>query len=211
MGYTLDAYGKPVISKSPTQTVVDMQAVANFANEFANVRHGTAADRGALLPGEMREGMLFSESDSRLLWGWNSSTGWRVHGGPSLFARLAKTTAQSTSATDATWTEVAWSSDASTDGLWSPGTSSRIRLTRPGLWRVSASLRAASTVYARVGMNGTPIQPSEQSSSGYLSVEDFVQCTNPATDYAGIHIAKFSGAAVALVEGFCSARAVFLG
>lgn len=210
MGNTVNPAGKRVFNDT-FDLPGDLQDLADDHFAFANVPVGTSSERQSFPTARTKAGMLWSESDTGLVFRSDGAGGWRVVGGPSLFARLAKTTAQSTSATDATWTEVAWSSDASTDGLWSSGTSSRIRLTRPGLWRVSASLRAASTVYARVGMNGTPIQTSEQSSNGYLSVEDFVQCTNPATDYAGIHIAKFSGAAVALVEGFCSARAVFLG
>ena len=80
MGYTLDAYGKPVFSKTPTQTVVDLQAAADFAGEFANVRVGIASDRGALTPGEIRPGMLFSETDTGRLLVALAGGGWRdVH------------------------------------------------------------------------------------------------------------------------------------
>lgn len=64
MGNTLDTYGKPVISATPTQTVVDMQAIANFADAFANVRRGLASERTGLVAGKIREGMLFLESDT---------------------------------------------------------------------------------------------------------------------------------------------------
>lgn len=64
MGNTLDTYGKPVISATPTQTVVDMQAIANFADSFANVRRGLASERTGLVAGKIREGMLFLESDT---------------------------------------------------------------------------------------------------------------------------------------------------
>ena len=78
MGYTLDAYGKPVFSKSPTQTVVDMQVIADFADEFANVRADTSAERDDLLPAQLRPGMLFSETDTGLLLRWDTATGWTV-------------------------------------------------------------------------------------------------------------------------------------
>lgn len=78
MGYTTDSFGKPVFSKSPTQTVVDLQAAADFAGEFANVRVGTASERGALTPGEIRPGMLFSESDTGKILVALSGGGWRV-------------------------------------------------------------------------------------------------------------------------------------
>lgn len=64
MGNTLNTYGKPVISPTPTQTVVDMQAIADFADTFANVRRGTAAQRGALTAGQIRDGMIFLETDT---------------------------------------------------------------------------------------------------------------------------------------------------
>lgn len=64
MGYTLDAYGKPVFSKTPTQTVVDLQANADFTNTFAWTRGGTAAGRLALLPGQIRDGMTYVETDT---------------------------------------------------------------------------------------------------------------------------------------------------
>ena len=64
MGNTLNTYGKPVISATPTQTVVDMQAIADFADAFANVRRGLASERGSLTAGQVRDGMLFLESDT---------------------------------------------------------------------------------------------------------------------------------------------------
>ena len=84
MGYTLDAYGKPVFSKSPTQTVVDMQASADFAEVFAWTRGGTATERGLLTPGQIRDGMTFVETDTgevfdRTLGSWVRRA--RVNGG----------------------------------------------------------------------------------------------------------------------------------
>jgi len=75
MGHTTDSFGKPVFSKSPTQTVVDLQAAADFAGEFANVRVGTASERGSLTPGEIHPGMLWSETDTGALYKFSGS-GW---------------------------------------------------------------------------------------------------------------------------------------
>ena len=44
MGYSTDASRKPVFSKSPTQTVVDMQAGADFAKYRGNRMRGTDAE-----------------------------------------------------------------------------------------------------------------------------------------------------------------------
>ncbi|KTR78011.1 MULTISPECIES: hypothetical protein [Microbacterium] len=64
MGYTLDAYGKPVVSPTPTQTVVDLQAIADFAASFANVRVGTSTERQVLPAAKHRNGMLWVETDT---------------------------------------------------------------------------------------------------------------------------------------------------
>lgn len=61
MGFELDAYGKPVYNQAP-QTVLDLQAAADFANTFANVRAGTA--RADLTPGQLRDGLLYVETNN---------------------------------------------------------------------------------------------------------------------------------------------------
>lgn len=64
MGNTLNTFGKPVFAQTPTQTVADLQAAADFTDTFANVRVGTAAQRGALVAGQIRNGMVFNETDT---------------------------------------------------------------------------------------------------------------------------------------------------
>lgn len=77
MGYTLNAYGKPVFD-DVYSFPGDSQANADFAHAFAWTRGGTASDRGALLPGQIRPGMLFTESDTGKILVALSGGGWRV-------------------------------------------------------------------------------------------------------------------------------------
>lgn len=63
MGHTLDAYGKPVFD-DVYSFPEDSQANADFAGTFAWTRGGTAAGRLALLPGQIRDGMTYVETDT---------------------------------------------------------------------------------------------------------------------------------------------------
>ena len=63
MGHTLDAYGKPVFDDT-FAALSDLQAGADFAEVFAWTRGGTNAQRLALLPGKLRNGMSFVETDT---------------------------------------------------------------------------------------------------------------------------------------------------
>lgn len=74
MGNTPNTYGKPVFAQTPTQTVADLQAAADFADTFANVRVGTSAARSALTAGQLRDGLLFTESDTGLVYVYDSTT-----------------------------------------------------------------------------------------------------------------------------------------
>lgn len=76
MGNTPNPYGKPVYSDGADH-VADLQAAADFADVFANIRVGDAADRAALVSGELRAGMLFSETDTGLVWEYDG-TDWDV-------------------------------------------------------------------------------------------------------------------------------------
>lgn len=81
MGFTLNAFGKPEYNQTP-QTVLDLQAAADFAFDFANVRVGTLDQRNALVPAKLKAGMLFIETDTGDTyeytgsgWVWVLSTG----------------------------------------------------------------------------------------------------------------------------------------
>lgn len=83
MGHTLDAYGKPVFD-DVYSFPEDSQANADFAGTFAWTRGGTAAGRLALLPGQIRDGMTYVETDTgevfdRTLGDWVRRA--RVNGG----------------------------------------------------------------------------------------------------------------------------------
>lgn len=76
MGYTLDSSGKPVFAPTPTQTVADLQAAADFAKKFAFDRAGLASDRTGLLPGELWDGLAFFETDTASIYVYNG--GWKL-------------------------------------------------------------------------------------------------------------------------------------
>jgi hypothetical protein len=80
MGFTNDAYGKPAFSDG-FNLPGDLQAAANFADTFANLRRGTAADRAALVAGQLRDGMLFLENDTGDLYSYTTVDGWSWMGG----------------------------------------------------------------------------------------------------------------------------------
>lgn len=63
MAHTLDPYGKPNFD-DVYSFPGDSQANADFADTFAWTRGGTAAGRLALLPGQMRDGMAYVETDT---------------------------------------------------------------------------------------------------------------------------------------------------
>lgn len=64
MGYTLDAFGKPVFD-DVYSFPADSQANADFAAGFANVRIGTGAERQALPVSKQHPGMLWVETDTK--------------------------------------------------------------------------------------------------------------------------------------------------
>ncbi len=76
MGNALNGYGKPVYDDAFNQPA-DMQAAADFADVFANVRRGTSAQRAGLVAGQIRDGMLFLETDTALLWRYTTALGWK--------------------------------------------------------------------------------------------------------------------------------------
>lgn len=83
MGNTTNAYGKPVFDDS-YDFPEDTNDLAGFADTFANVRRGTASDRTSLLPGQIRDGMLFLETDTGLIWEYTTAGGWRCMTGAML-------------------------------------------------------------------------------------------------------------------------------
>lgn len=65
MGFALNSFGKPVYTDA-ADPVPDFQAAVDFAYLFAYVRSGTAADRGNLVAGQLRDGMQFFETDTSI-------------------------------------------------------------------------------------------------------------------------------------------------
>lgn len=151
MGYTLDAFGKPVFSKSPPQTVVDMQANAAFADLFAATRRGTEAEREALLPGQRREGMLFVATDTGYTYQVISGAFMMV--AANIFGRVNR------SATSLTLGVSAWA-NASLNALWTtdvarglPAFANGWKVPVAGRYRVTWELRGNGVFAAGVSVN----------------------------------------------------------
>lgn len=70
-----DAYGKPLFN-DVFALPSDLQAAADYTDEFANVRRGNSTDRQSLPAGKRRDGMLWVESDTGSVYGWRDATGW---------------------------------------------------------------------------------------------------------------------------------------
>ena len=77
MGNTVNPAGKRVFDDVYTFPQ-DSQDLADDIHLFANTRSGTSADRAALLPGLIRPGMLFSESDTGKILVALAGGGWRL-------------------------------------------------------------------------------------------------------------------------------------
>lgn len=83
MGNTANAYGELTFD-DVYSFPGDMNDLAAFVNTFAHVRRGTASARAALLPGQIRDAMIFLETDTgdiylRRLGSWKliiGDTGW---------------------------------------------------------------------------------------------------------------------------------------
>lgn len=75
MGFSADAHGKPQFTDTPTQTIADMQAAADYADRVGGLLKGTAAARGAMTAGQLVVGWIFIETDTRAMYVWTPS-GW---------------------------------------------------------------------------------------------------------------------------------------
>lgn len=64
MGHSSDATGKPVITPTPTQTVADMQAIADYAEKVGGLLKVSSSERTSLTSGQTKPGWLISETDT---------------------------------------------------------------------------------------------------------------------------------------------------
>lgn len=106
MGSTLNGYGKPTFNDS-YDFPEDTNTLATFADMFANVRRGTASARTGLLAGQIRDGMLFLETDTGLIWEYTTADGWRCMTG----AMLSVATDNSQSIANSTNTDVTFTGE----------------------------------------------------------------------------------------------------
>lgn len=75
MGNTRNAFGKPVYDDFYSFPQ-DSQDAVDFADEFANIRAGTSAERQALPAAKQRPGMLWSETDTGELLRTDGASRW---------------------------------------------------------------------------------------------------------------------------------------
>lgn len=83
MGNALDGYGKPVFDDT-FNLPGDLTAAVEYADEFANVRVGTSAERQSLPAGKQRFGMLWVETDTSVVYVTNGSSVWTRVAEPAL-------------------------------------------------------------------------------------------------------------------------------
>lgn len=81
MANTKNPYGKPVFDDTYSFPQ-DSQDAVDFTDEFANVRRGTSATRQSLPVAKQRPGMLFTESDTGIIWRTDGAGAWRVVSSP---------------------------------------------------------------------------------------------------------------------------------
>lgn len=76
MGFTLNAARKPIYSRTPTQTVEDLQAGVDYAELVGGGLRGTSAERLLLTSADVLLGQTFVETDTGSIYVW--LTGWRL-------------------------------------------------------------------------------------------------------------------------------------
>lgn len=77
MGNIKNAFGKPTFD-DVYSFPQDLQDLADFTDEFANVRVGTSSERQSLVVGKQRAGMLFIEEDTGSIYQTDGAGQWRV-------------------------------------------------------------------------------------------------------------------------------------
>lgn len=76
MGYALDSAGFPVLDDG-YDFPEDTNAIVTALRKFAFARAGTEAARNALAPGHLWNGLIYSETDTGIIW-QRHSAGWRI-------------------------------------------------------------------------------------------------------------------------------------
>lgn len=80
MGYTAAADGALTATRTPTQTVDDLQAGYDRIEEIGGLIRNTRDYRLALTTGQVKVGWLFYETDTGVLW-QRQADSWRIVGG----------------------------------------------------------------------------------------------------------------------------------
>lgn len=166
MGNTLGTDDRPVYDDTGDH-VNDLQAAADYTKKHAFVRSGTAADRAGLAAGQMPNGMLFSETDTGLVW-LRRSGAWTIAGGRAVACVVKKS---ATTAVAAGPAAMIWSTTGAvfdSDEFYDTASNTRLTVPFSGVYEVSwaALTNSASTAIttSEVYVNG--------SASGYKASQD---------------------------------------
>lgn len=181
MGHTLDTRGKPLFADTPTQTITDMQAAADFAEKIGGLLKGTSADRESLTAGQLTTGWLFSETDTGAIYQWATS-GWSMVARPAMFFRLGRTTAF-----DFTNVFVKMTWDAPAPGViqgFETLDNQTFTCKVPGTYMVNAILvdqgsSAVTSIQVRVLKNGVAAYNKLDTTSGVPAIWKSHECGGP--------------------------------
>lgn len=97
MGNSKDPSGKLVFS-DPFNLPGDLQALGDGLWDAYVTRAGTSSARGLIPPGQLRDGIVFRETDTGLIW-LRDAGDWKVVGGRTPSAVMRRTATALTAAT----------------------------------------------------------------------------------------------------------------
>jgi hypothetical protein len=145
MGNTLGTDDRPVYDDTGDH-VNDLQAAADYTKKHGFVRSGTAADRAGLVSAQMPNGMLFTETDTGLVW-LRRSGAWIITGGRAVAVNINSAVAQgwSTGTPKFQWGG-AGSIIVDSDEFFDAGSNTRLTIPYTGLYDVGYNLRSSGII-----------------------------------------------------------------
>lgn len=142
MGNTKNTYGKPVFD-DVYSFPQDTQDAVDFADEFANVRVGTSAERQSLPSGKQRPGMLWSETDTGMVYRSDGAGAWTIPGLRAVFSAASNTSVPNSTPTVIDLDDpgnlpagITWNESAKEITFGRPG---RYRLWAAGRWQTNGT------------------------------------------------------------------------
>jgi len=159
MSNTKNSYGKPVFGDG-FSLPGDLQDLADFTDLFAWLRGGTSTDRTNLVAGQIRAGMLFTESNTGYVYWYPAGGGApQVIAGPTPYVVARSTTQQSLA--NSTWaTLTTWATPTTQREITFDVTTGLATIIRSGVYELDGyvSINAGGSVGDRVSRftrNGT--------------------------------------------------------